>query len=81
MKFRRWSSRLDYPGGGLAGLGGVHCDTGNHDGPPKSVRTNVIEPLTVMDVAPIKLMFPPDPKTIEPPRGKKVTDSPGPSEL
>jgi hypothetical protein len=29
----------------------------------------VIEPLTVMEVVPSKLMFPPDPKTTDPPSG------------
>src|SRR5580698_7974538 len=49
--------------------GGVHCETGIQEGPPRSLRMKVIEPLTVMEVVPSKLMFPPDPKTTDPPSG------------
>src|SRR5450755_2194108 len=66
----------------VAGLtGGLHCDTGFQSEPPRSLRTKVIEPVTAMEFAPIKSMFPPAANVTDPPNVKKVIVSPGPNPL
>lgn len=61
---------------------GLHCETGIHCNPgTKSLLTNVIEPLTVTDSAPIKSILPPEASIKGPLNAKKVTVSPGPKEL
>jgi hypothetical protein len=58
------------PGVGRAdGPGGVHCETGIHEGPPRSLSMNVIEPVTFTDVDGARLIFPPEAKVTSPLNG------------
>ena len=65
---------------GVAGVG-LHCDTSFQYKPPRSVLTNVIVPLTVNELMPIRSIFPPPPNVTGPPKVKNVTISPGPNPL
>src|SRR5579863_2345107 len=59
--------------------GGDHCETGTHCSPPsRSFLTNVMDPFTVIEVAPIKSIFPPAANVTGPAKVNRVTVSPGP---
>lgn len=60
---------------------GLHCDTGFHSKPPRSVLTNVTLPFRVKELIPMRSILPPVPKVTDPPKEKKVIVSPGPSPL
>ena len=66
-------------GGNESAEAAFHWETGIHDGEaPRSLTINVIEPLTVTILGPIRLIFPPVEKVTGPLRVKKVAVSPVP---
>ena len=62
-------------------LCGLHCATGIHCDPPKSLLINVIDPLTFTEAVFIKSILPLEEKITGPVKVKNVTISPGPSAL